>query len=67
MVKQDIEKNLPKIKDAIILLLSSRTFEEIADRGGKMRLRNEIIQQLNSVLKSENKVKNVYFTEFVVQ
>jgi flagellar FliL protein len=61
-----VDKQLPRLRDSIILLLSSKSFEEIASREGKMRLRQEMIGQLNHHL-GKGKLVTVYFTEFVVQ
>lgn len=57
---------LPKAKDSLLLLLSSKTFAEISSMDQKLELKNEIIERLNQVV-GKGKIKNVYFTEFVVQ
>ncbi|MBW2087159.1 MAG: flagellar basal body-associated FliL family protein [Deltaproteobacteria bacterium] len=57
---------MPQIKDSLLVLLSSKTFIDIKTVEGKMRLRMEIIGRINNFLTS-GRVKNVYFTEFVVQ
>ena len=62
----EIDKYLPKIKDAILTMMSSKSNEEISSLEGKYQLRAEIISTLNQFLKS-GKVKNVYFTDFIVQ
>ena len=65
-VSKEIGERLPEIRDLIIVCLSDKSFNEISDQMGKMRLRNEIKQQLNSIL-TTGKVTKVLFTEFVVQ
>jgi flagellar FliL protein len=55
-----------KVRDAIILLLSSKTFAELATMEDKIRLKQEIVERLNQVL-GGSKVLRVYFTEMVVQ
>jgi flagellar FliL protein len=50
----------------MIELLSSKTYSELATLHGKERLKSEIMIRLNSILKTGS-VKNVFFTEFVMQ
>jgi flagellar FliL protein len=54
------------IRDIIIRLLSSKSLEEISTAKGKEKLKDQIVDQLNMRLK-DGKIRNVYFTEFVVQ
>jgi flagellar FliL protein len=63
---EEAKARLPQVKDSILVLLSSKTFEEVYTVQGKFKLRDEIISRTNSFLKS-GKVKNIYFTEFVIQ
>ena len=62
----EMEKRKPQVKDTLLLLLSSKTLDDIATFRGKTKLRNEIISRLNALLTPDS-VKKVYFTEFVVQ
>jgi flagellar FliL protein len=64
--EEEIEKRLPQIKDAVISILSSKTFKEIYDKEGKNKLKEEIIQKTNQLL-IKCKFKGIYFTEFVIQ
>lgn len=57
---------MPKVKDTLLLLLSSKTFAEISSLDKKIELKNEIVDRLNLII-GKSKVRNVYFTEFVVQ
>lgn len=61
-----LEAVLPKTKDALLLLLSSKLYSEIGSMDQKLELKNEIIERLNQIV-GKGKVKNVYFTEFVIQ
>ena len=61
----EIEKRLPQLRDTILVLLSSKRFDQIADIDGKHRLRDEIMQTINSLL-TTGRIKNVYFTNFVI-
>ena len=62
----EINKRLPQIRDAILTMLSSKTNEDINTLEGKYQLRAEIISTLNQFLHT-GKVKNVYFTDFIIQ
>ena len=65
-VANEIDKNLPRVKDTLLLLLSSKTFADLDSMEEKIELKNEIVQRLNQIL-GKAKVVKVYFTEFVVQ
>ncbi len=65
-VTDEMNKRLPQVRDIIIELLSSKTFEELATLHGKEHLKNEIMIRLNSILKTGS-VEHVFFTEFVMQ
>ncbi len=61
-----IEANMAKIRDSLLLLLSSKTSQELATLEGKIMLRKEIVDRLNQAL-GQSKVARVYFTDFVIQ
>ena len=61
-----LDDRLPQIRDRILMILPSKTFEEIASVEGKTALRDEIIGKLNSLF-PKDVVTNIFFTEFVVQ
>lgn len=64
--KERATKATPKLRDAVIMMLTSLTFEEVMSPEGKFRIRDELLESFTQILKPE-KVKNIYFTEFVVQ
>ena len=66
VVPPDVNGRLPQIRDLILTLLSSKTFEDVRTAEGKQQLREEIITRMNQVLEKDV-VKAVYFTEFIVQ
>lgn len=66
MVRMEVEKRLPQIKDAITTLLLTKTSDEIKTAEGMELLKEEIIKRVNAILPLGG-VKNVYFTEFVIQ
>ncbi len=64
--EDETTKRMPQIRDAILLLVGNKTFEELQDLQGKKQLKAELISKINSFLQT-GKVKAVYFTDFVVQ
>lgn len=62
----ELEEKKPVFRDIIIRVLSSKSLEEISTVKGKEKLKEQIVTELNVRLK-DGKVKNVYFTDFVVQ
>ena len=58
--------NKPKLKDAIIELISRTSYESLSSVEGKRRLKEEIIQKANMTI-GRKIIKNVYFTDFVLQ
>lgn len=62
----EINSRMPQIKDAILLLIGNKSFGELNDLQGKIQLRAELINKVNSIL-LKGKVKRIYFTDFVVQ
>lgn len=62
----ELEEKKPVFRDIIIRILSSKSLEEISTMKGKEKLKEQIVGELNPRLK-DGKVKNVYFTDFVVQ
>jgi flagellar FliL protein len=63
---EEMEKRLPQIRDAILMILPTRTYQDIRSAEGKAALRTEILAKMNSLLKKEA-ITNIYFTEFVIQ
>lgn len=62
----EVEQRLPQVRDAILLLIGSKTFVELRDVQGKLQLRAELLAKVNELLKA-GKVTQVYFTDFVIQ
>lgn len=54
------------LRNYIINILSSKTFNDVKDIEGKTALRKDIISKSNLILKT-GKVLNVYFNEFIIQ
>lgn len=62
----EVNKRMAQIRDAILLLIGNKTFDELQDLQGKNQVKAEMKSKINSFLKT-GKVKNVYLTDFVVQ
>ena len=56
----------PKLRDMVIMMLTSLSFEEVMTPEGKIRIRDELLERFNQVMRPD-RIKNIYFTEFVVQ
>ena len=65
-VKTEVEARLAPIKDAILVLLSSKTMQDIQDVQGKNQLKEEIMTAVNKNI-PPGKIAKIYFTDFVVQ
>lgn len=55
-----------KGRDAIVRIINSKSYDDLETVQGKLHLKNEIIAQLNGQL-DRGVVKNVFFSDFVVQ
>lgn len=60
------QKEMPKIKDKLLLLLSSKSYSDLSSMAAKVELKTEIVNRANLVL-GENIVKQVFYTEFIIQ
>lgn len=75
-IEQIVEEYKPEIVDIVITQVSSRSSEELLTVGGKALLREELLEDINSVINevtSNNKdiekdnVKQLLFTTFVIK
>lgn len=64
--KAKAEKQVPKMRDMVIMILTSLSFEEVMTPEGKIRVREELFERFNLILRPE-RVKEIFFTDFVVQ
>ena len=65
-VRDDLDKNIRKLTDSILLLLSTKSFEDVYSVQGKFTLKGEITTRVNQFL-TVGQVKGAYFTEFLIQ
>ena len=63
-VELDNKRNV--LRDTVITILSSKTFEEVQTAKGKQKLKEELMERLNEFL-ADGRIMNIFFTEFVVQ
>ncbi len=61
-----VSKIKPKMRDIVIMLLTSLAFEEVMTPEGKMRIRDELLERFNQAARPD-KVTHLYFSNFVVQ
>jgi len=62
----EMDKKKPLIRDIVIKTLSAKTYEEISTIKGKENLKDEIVSKVNQVI-TDGQVKNLFFTDFVIQ
>lgn len=63
---QKDELTRTRVRDRIISVLTSKSFEEISSPGGKDSLRQQLLREINQSL-PDDVVSEVLFVEFVVQ
>lgn len=64
--QEKLNSRLPIMDDAVITLLSTKTYEDLYTAEGKEKLRAEIMDVLSKKLVDLH-ILSIYFTEFVVQ
>ena len=63
---EELQNNTAKARDSINLLLSSKSYADLAPAENKILLKNEIVERLNQILGGP-KVARVYFVDIVIQ
>ena len=68
-VIDSVQKNIPLIRNNLLLLMSNRNYQSLMSRDGKEKLRAEALAEINGVQKKQGgePVDDVLFTSFVVQ
>ncbi len=64
-----VQKNMPMIRNNLLLLMSNRDYQSLMSREGKDKLRQEALAEIRAVQKKlgGEDVEDVLFTSFVVQ
>lgn len=65
-VKGLLDPRQAQIRDAILVLLTTKTLQDVQDLNGKNQLREEILTSMSKIV-PPGKVTRVFFTDFVVQ
>ncbi len=65
-IETDFEDKLPAIRDALLVLLTSKEARGLRTVEGKMLVREEIGGRINSIMK-RGKVRQIFFTDFIIQ
>lgn len=61
-----IESRLPQVRDAVLMILPTKKYDDVSTTEGKIALRSEVMEKINGLM-TKGRVNNIYFTEFVVQ
>jgi flagellar FliL protein len=64
-----VQKNIPMIRNNLLLLMSNRNYQSMMSREGKEKLRQEALTEIRAVQKKVGgaDVDDLLFTSFVVQ
>jgi flagellar FliL protein len=64
-----VQKNVPLLRNNLLLVMSNRSFQSLMTRDGKEKLRQEALAEINKITHKESApdVDNLLFTSFVVQ
>jgi flagellar FliL protein len=66
---ESVQKNIPLIRNNLLLLMSNRNYQTMMSREGKEKLRTEALAEVRAVQKKEGgaDIDDLLFTSFVVQ
>ena len=66
-IQKEMAQYKPAIRDAVITNLSSKTSSELASAAGKELAKEQISNDINSILGGEREVLRVSFGQFIIQ
>ena len=66
-IQTEMNQYKPAIRDAVITNLSSKTSSELATAAGKELAKEQIMNDINSILGGEREVLRVSFGQFIIQ
>jgi flagellar protein FliL len=66
---ESVQRNIPLIRNNLLLLMSNRNYQSLMSREGKEKLRQEALTEVRAVQKKQGgeDVEDLLFTSFVVQ
>lgn len=67
VIQKEMNQFKPAIRDAVITNLSSKTSTELATAAGKELAKEQITNDINSILGGEREVLRVSFGQFIIQ
>ena len=67
VIQKEMNQYKPAIRDAVITNLSSKTSAELASAAGKELAKEQISNDINSILAGEREVLRVSFGQFIIQ
>ena len=62
--QDEIVKRQAQVRDTIVVLLTSKSYSEVAGENGQQKLKEELVDTVNSFL-VKGKIKKVLFTDFL--
>lgn len=65
-IRTEITNRLPQIRDAVIVLLSNKNLEDVNSNEGINKIKTEMKTRIEAYLK-KGAIKNIYFSEFLIQ
>ena len=65
-VAEEIKTSQARIRSNIIMLLTSKSYAQIATLAGKLKLRDQLVRLINRNVGS-GQVRSIHFTDFVIQ
>ncbi len=69
-VINELNKHDPAIRNNLVLLFSSQTYDNLSSREGKEELRKKALKEIQDILRENTGdpgVEQIYFTSFVIQ
>lgn len=67
LMVEEVNKNMPEIRNALIMELSGQTYEMLVTRDGKQNIRDTIRDEVNLLLGNDESIESVLITSFVMQ
>jgi flagellar FliL protein len=66
-MQKEVQARMPRIRDSLLLLFSSKTSLDLNGPQGRLRLRMEILKTINNDLGISNKITKAFYMEFLIQ